>query len=229
MNSLVSCVMPTTMTREVFHHQAVQYFLRQSYPNIELIVVAENGSETIVNQNILVVNAPVGSTIGAKMNVGIEEAQGNVVVKLDDDDWYAPDFVARMVISLKHRSMAVAAVATYVSFLIDDWKLRYSGGANAFAGATLTFTKETWKQRPFLENIRVGEDLEFCRGRQKIAVVPPPWIYMMVRHGRNTWNEWQGGSVEDVFRKRPPFPQTPEEFLRPDDLAFYKKLAEGKK
>lgn len=222
---LISCVMPTTDARRPFLEQAFRCFCRQSAA-CELIAVDDGTQPITLPPNSRRIIVPPGWNIGHKMNAGIEAARGEVIVKWDDDDWYAPTFVETLVRALANRPDAVAAVASYVAFLLDDWQLRYSGGANAFAGGTLCFTKETWRARPFDEKIIIGEDLDFWQERTtRIPVVPAPWVYMMVRHGGNTWRDWNGTSVEAVFRQRPVFPQSLDEFLPTEDVAFYRKLA----
>lgn len=217
--------MPTTDARRRFLEQAFRCFGAQP-DDTELVVVDDGSSRMDWFPDARVLKVPPGLTIGAKMNRGVEAAYGQIIVKWDDDDWYGPGFVGRMTAALDGRLDTVAAVGTYLTFILEDWKLRWSGGANAFAGATLCFTKDTWKKRPFDETIAVGEDLAFYRGLARVPVFPPPHNYVTIRHGSHTWREWHGGSVEDVFRKRPPFDQTPETFFPEGDLAFYRKIAE---
>jgi len=94
---LVSCIMPTH-DRRPFVGRAIEHFLRQDYPHRELIIVDDGadavrdlvpdlGSET---PRIRYLRLESRRTLGAKRNLAGREAQGEVIVHWDDDDWMAP-------------------------------------------------------------------------------------------------------------------------------------------
>jgi cellulose synthase/poly-beta-1,6-N-acetylglucosamine synthase-like glycosyltransferase len=91
---LVSCIMPTYNRRGMMP-LAIRSFLRQDYPNRELIVV-DDGDEPVED---LVSGLPGlryhrlerRRTIGAKRNAECEQARGDFIAHWDDDDWYAPE------------------------------------------------------------------------------------------------------------------------------------------
>ena len=85
--------MPTYNRRE-FVSQAIHYFLRQDYPNKELIII-DDGTDIISdlvpdNQCIRYLHLDHRATIGAKRNIACQQAKGEIIVHWDDDDWYAP-------------------------------------------------------------------------------------------------------------------------------------------
>src|SRR5580700_502335 len=93
MAPLVSCILPTYNRRACFA-QSVEYFLRQDYPQKELLIV-DDGSDCIGD---LVPNHPRirymrldrRHTLGAKRNLASQQATGDIILHWDDDDWYAP-------------------------------------------------------------------------------------------------------------------------------------------
>ena len=90
---LVSCIMPT-YNRRAFVPQAIRCFLRQDYPNCELLVI-DDGTEPVADcvpesENIRYVRLDQKMTIGAKRNLACEQARGEFIVHWDDDDWYPP-------------------------------------------------------------------------------------------------------------------------------------------
>jgi glycosyltransferase involved in cell wall biosynthesis/predicted O-methyltransferase YrrM len=90
---LVSCIMPT-YNRRAFVPQAIFYFLRQDYPSKELIII-DDGSESVEDlippaENIRYYRLPSKLSLGAKLNLACEYAQGAIIANWDDDDWYAP-------------------------------------------------------------------------------------------------------------------------------------------
>src|ERR1700730_16722089 len=97
MTELVSCVMATS-NRPSFFRQALNYFERQTYPSRELIVV-DDGEVTVCDlcagQGLVRYCCLDRHTeTGTKRNIGVEQARGSIIHKVDDDDYYSPDFLA---------------------------------------------------------------------------------------------------------------------------------------
>jgi O-antigen biosynthesis protein len=70
--------------------QAINYFLRQDYPNRELIIL-DDGSDSIADviprdSRIRYVRMGLRSRLGAKHDIACEMAQGEVIAHWDDDD-----------------------------------------------------------------------------------------------------------------------------------------------
>src|SRR5258708_37994907 len=89
----VSCIMPTANRRH-FVPQAIHYFLRQDYPNRELIVV-DDGADSVadlipVDERIRYIRLKQRATVGAKRNIACEAARGEVIAHWDDADCQAP-------------------------------------------------------------------------------------------------------------------------------------------
>ncbi|MDB5148551.1 MAG: glycosyltransferase, partial [Mucilaginibacter sp.] len=87
-NPLVSCIMPTYNRREFIPH-AIHYFLRQDYPNKELIII-DDGTDVIRDivpdiENIRYYYLDSKITLGAKLNMACDYAQGNILINWDDD------------------------------------------------------------------------------------------------------------------------------------------------
>src|SRR5438094_9881235 len=97
---MVSCIMPTR-NRRPLAAQAVAYFLRQDYPNRELIVV-DDGDESVAD--LIPDDARVRYryldhrlSVGAKRNLACELSRGELIAHWDDDDWMAADRLSRQV------------------------------------------------------------------------------------------------------------------------------------
>ncbi|ETW92134.1 MAG: hypothetical protein ETSY1_44980, partial [Candidatus Entotheonella factor] len=100
---LVSCIM-ATYNHAHFLPQAIQYFLRQDYPNKELIIVDDGPSPDLVDipqdKRIRHVKLDVWTPLGRKLNLGIEASRGQIIQKLDDDDYYHPHFLTTTITAL---------------------------------------------------------------------------------------------------------------------------------
>lgn len=243
--TLVSCVMPTTAGRLPLALQSLEYFRRQTHPELELVVVFDGRQRLLGETQALIRRAQemklrfmytfdseVARTVGAKLNLGIANARGSVIHRWDDDDWYHPEAVERGLralgsrAGLSHADGVVAAPGHYYSLDVGRWEVRRQG-PGCFPGGMLCFTKRTWTQNKFREDLVVGEDVEFRRGLREVRW-EMPWsvpAYALVRHGSNTWREQDGVSVEDHLGIRgQPYEAGPEGLFNPTDLGFYRGL-----
>jgi O-antigen biosynthesis protein len=165
---LVSCIMPTC-DRLRFVQDSVRCFLRQGYPNLELIIV-DDGTESV--SHVLPSDPRIRlirlekKMVGAKRNVACASARGEIIVHWDDDDWYPTDRVHRQVAALRAAGTEICGTSTL--FYHDRvagraWRYRYSGAGHPWvAGNTLAYRKSWWTAHPFTE-IQVGEDTRFVR------------------------------------------------------------------
>ena len=93
---LISCICPTYNRLPYHRHlieEAIESFLRQTYPNKELIVVNDCPGQELVCEapGVRVVNVPERfANLGDKRNAGHQLAQGEVFCPWDDDDISLP-------------------------------------------------------------------------------------------------------------------------------------------
>lgn len=197
---LISCVMPTKNRRH-FLPQALRCFARRTLREAELILV-DDGVEPVSDllgnyPEVRYVRCAPPATTGEKLNIGIEASAGHIVQKLDDDDWYAPDFLETAYGLASSRETLVAWDCFLVLFA-SDLQVRHSGHGWT-AGGTLVFPRTLWRKIPF-RDLASGQDRWFVRDHGgKPVVVCAPEKYILVRHGANTWKHMKGGSGADEF------------------------------
>ena len=190
---LVSCIMPTA-NRQKFLPFAIDYFLKQDYPNTELIII-DDGNESAVDviPNDPKINylysQPIG-TIGVKRNYACEKANGEIIVHWDDDDWYAPDWVSRQVESLQLTGADMTGlnkVIFYSPTLNKHWMYEDTDTDQPWiGGATMAYWKSIWQKRPF-SDIQVGEDYDFVYNAAT-KIVAHDYIrgFIAILHAHNT-------------------------------------------
>ena len=112
---LVSCILPTR-DRPGFLAEAVRGFLGQDYSNRELVVV-DDGTESVehllpVDARIRYLRLPSALTIGEKRNIACENARGDIIAHVDDDDWYPAGRLTAQVRALSETSAPIRGTST---------------------------------------------------------------------------------------------------------------------
>lgn len=103
MPPLVSVIVPT-WRRHDYLPLIEACFRRQTWPNLELLILDDTETPTAhfaaAPPNIRYIHEARRQPIGTKRNRLVAEARGEIIVQFDDDDFYAPDYVATMVAAL---------------------------------------------------------------------------------------------------------------------------------
>ena len=226
---LVSCVL-ATYNRPHFLRQALRCFERQRYAARELIVV-DDSSEPMASlvperPNITYLRLDAPTSLGAKLNLGIARARGPIIQKLDDDDYYHPDFLTTTVQALAGHDplRTVVGCDCFLVLIAATGELRFSGHGWC-AGGTLCFHRALWERQPFRE-LPNAVDWWFLKDHVPERVrLQNPELYVLVRHDAgHLWVTMGKTGVSDYFRRRSPYPRTLRELLPAEDLAFYEQL-----
>jgi glycosyltransferase involved in cell wall biosynthesis len=221
---LVSCIMPT-YNRRSFVPQAIRCFLRQDYPNLELIVV-DDGSDPVrdcvpESERIHYLRLDQKLTIGAKRNFACEQARGEYIFHWDDDDWYPPRRVSTQVQTLLDQNSDICGssrISFYNSTSEQAWEYRYAApGTQWVAGSTLAYRKSFWERNQF-PNIQVGEDSRFIwnSANKTISDLLDPTLCVAMVHAGNTSRKETGGAYWQVQ------PGENVRRLLGDDIHFYR-------
>lgn len=161
---LVSCVMPTYNRRHFVPH-AIKYFLRQDYENKELIII-DDGADAVQDlvpdlPGIRYYRQDRKITLGAKLNMACQYAEGSIIVHWDDDDWYAPWRLKYQVQSLQEQQAGVCGIN---KLLYYDFRNRRAyqyiyppDQRKWLLGSSLCYTKQLWHNNRFAD-IDVGMD-----------------------------------------------------------------------
>lgn len=221
---LVTCIMPTA-DRRMFVPQAVRCFLRQDYPNAELLILDDGVDpvEDCVPSSVRVRYVRLGRklSVGAKRNLACEMAGGSIVVHWDDDDWYPAWRVSAQVKALDESGADICGTSQLLYYEASGgraWRYAYGGPRSPWvAGNTLAYRRSFWERHRF-PDVRVGEDTRFVWGSASARVcdLAEPSLCVATAHSANTspkatdgcyWLPWR---VEEVRT------------LIGDDLHFYR-------
>lgn len=185
---LVSAVMPTTRARSQWIAQAVKYFLRQDYPNRELVVASEDVlPELPEDERIRYVNVASGLSLGAKRNASNRFARGEIIAHWDDDDWYAPWRLSEQVAAMRETRLPISGCRSLLFLdLANDqvWRFSPADSVPCAWSSTLLYERCFWQERLF-PAITFSESVWFFL--QETASAPPPRdVCVAVVHGKNT-------------------------------------------
>jgi glycosyltransferase involved in cell wall biosynthesis len=165
---------------------------------------------------------------GTKLNVGIGLAKGTVIQKLDDDDYYHPDFLNIAVGRLpRGQTHCLVGWDCFLVLQAGEKGLRHSGHGWV-AGGTFCFPREIWQRTKF-RDIPQDEDDWFLKDvRPEVVPVCAPEHYILVRHGHNTWQRMDGNqTVDDFFRTLPEYDKPLSAVVDRASAEFYRTVARG--
>jgi O-antigen biosynthesis protein len=228
---MISCIMPTCNRRR-FLAQAMRCFARRTYRHAELIVIddSDRACRSVCEglENVRYIRQVMPMPTGAKVNLGIEAARGDILQLVDDDDYYGPDFLATSVREVREAEDRVVARCCFLALVGRDPVLRHSGHGWA-VGGTLCFRREVWKRKPFQETKSSYDSLFLAGHDRKIRSVCRPDEYIVIRHGDNTWEYIrERGAPEkqltdDYLRGRAAYGKPLEAMMGNEDIDYYRR------
>ena len=133
---------------------AVRQVARQQGPEVELVVVghgfepdAGRVREALGSRPCQVLSRPAGDLFGDVLETGVRAATGEVVVKMDDDDWYGPHFLHDLMLAREYSGAeVVGAPAEFVHVAQVDRTVRTRAGGEQFArlvaGGTIALPRD---------------------------------------------------------------------------------------
>src|SRR5581483_11459066 len=175
MNSLVTCICPTTASRRKFLPRAIDCFLKQTYTPRELLIVTEPGEAIEVPDHplIRVVRTPGLLRLGAKRNFACEQAYGEIIAHFDDDDVSAAERLADQVSWLVLSGLGVTGYSQ-MKFTDGNRWWKYTGDPKFPLGTSLCYWKSWWEQCRFPDQ-QESSDTVFtyaAQGAGQVSVHP---------------------------------------------------------
>jgi hypothetical protein len=188
-----------------------QNILKADYPTNKLVwVLVDDGEgEGRVDQQIMAfrektpglrveyVSLAKKVTVGEKRNRGCAAAlaaypETEVFAMMDDDDHYPAASLVARVSALKGMKKACVYCSTIPMYDCRNYISAMNvppldlSPAERVSEATLTFTRDFWKERTFAKE-SVAEGEAFVRGRESlVAEIPPAGVIVSFLHGRNS-------------------------------------------
>jgi glycosyltransferase involved in cell wall biosynthesis len=206
----VSIVTPT-YNRAKFMEGLVACYAHQDYPKERMEwIMFDDGSEPCGEEflrhtkaaglpNVRYIYDTVKVNIGAKRNRLNKEAKGDIIIAMDDDDFYPPERVSHVV--HKFRSfpkIELAGSSEIFMYYKDNGQIIRLGpyGPNHATNGTMAWRKSYGKTHTYDETVKCAEEKSFLEEYKHQMIQLDPFKTMLVMsHSLNTFNK-------DMFRKQ---------------------------
>ena len=186
---------------------AIENYRKQVYAEKELLLVLNNAifdvesieARTKDLHNVRIVQVDGSVTLGESLNMGVEEASGYYIAKMDDDDYYGENYLSDMMLAADFSGADILGKGTYFVHMKagNITALRSVASQHEFtdfvAGATLTGRREVLREIRFPDCTR-GEDSSLLAKASKAGCriySADAFNILVVRgtdHQRHTWD-----------------------------------------
>lgn len=210
---------------------------RQTHPDRELVVV-DDGDRFPVNERAVnavggrLIRVPPDTPLGTKLNIGVDASTGSIIQRMDDDDWYGPDYIRtfldrRAEIEADRWRPSLLLCAPFTFFHVLSWSMHRTS-ENVMAAATFQFRRDDWERCRF-RDVRRGEDMWFAQDTMRAGfehiLLDLPRTFVALRHtshlSRRQTRDW---SVDDYVTNLPLATETPEELFPSNVLTAYSEI-----
>lgn len=225
----VSICMPT-FNRRPFIPTIIQCFHHQTYPKDKMEwIIVDDGTDKIGD---LVAHIPQvryysfdeKMTLGKKRNMCNDLATGDIIVYMDDDDYYPPQRVSHAVNCLRDERVLCAGSSIMHIYFKHIHKMYRFGpyNANHATAATFAFKRELLDITRFDENSSVAEEKHFLKNYTiPFIQLDSEKTILVFSHSQNSFDKKE-------LLKQLPCPTihdtdlTPADFVKePDVLKFF--------
>jgi len=219
-----------TFNRRPFIPIIIKCIENQTYPKdkIEWIII-DDGTDKIED---LVSHIPYVKyfkydekmTIGKKRNLSNEKATGEIIVYMDDDDYYPPDRIRHAVDMLRTSKALCAGSSTMFIYFKHINKMLQFGpyGPNHSTAATFAFKRELLTKTKFNEDASIAEERKFLKDYTiPFVQLDPKKTILVFSHNHNSFDK------KELLKQMPnpcihETPLLPNDFVKePEILKFF--------
>lgn len=209
-----------TFNRRPFIPIAIKCFQHQLYPKdkIEWIIV-DDGTDKIEDlvtniEQVKYFKYDTKLTLGKKRNICNSKAKGDIIVYMDDDDYYPPERIQHAVSTLRDSKALCAGSSTmFMHFKHINKMLQFGPyGDRHSTAATFAFKRELLTQTSFDEQSSVAEERHFLKNYTiPFVQLDPQKTILVFSHIHNSFDKKQ-------LLKNLPNPHVHETTLLPEDI-----------
>lgn len=192
----VSIITPTYERKKLFY-MAIRNFQEFNYPKDKLEwIILDDSKESMKDiiprdKRIHYIHVKNRYNIPKKRNVLVSYASSDIIMHMDDDDYYPPESIlARVKILLKYKDKGIECVGCStigIYNILNKFSTLSSDGDTALSEASMGYFKSFWEERGFDEEETTGEYRGFIFKRfEKIIDIPYSFVIIAFTHKTNT-------------------------------------------
>ena len=161
-----------TFNRRPFFPYIIKCFENQTYPKNKLEwIIIDDGTDKIEDivkdiPQVKYFKFDTKMTLGKKRNIAHEKCSGDIIIYMDDDDYYPPERITHAVETLIRNPNALCAGSSEMFIYFKNIEKMYKFGPycpNHSTAATFAFRKELLKQTSYDENACIAEERHFLK------------------------------------------------------------------
>ena len=188
-----------TYNRRRFIPTLIKNFKNQNYP-MELIewIVVDDGTDPVGDLFLNIPNVKYffqekKMKLGKKRNYMHEKAKGEIIVYMDDDDYYPPDRINHAVNKLRSKPGILCAGSSCLYIYFKHISKIYQFGpygANHATAGTFAFRRELLLQTRYDDDAEVAEEKQFLKNYTiPFVQLNPMKTILCFAHDHNTFDK----------------------------------------
>ena len=216
-----------TFNRRPFWEYTIKCFKHQNYPleHVEWIII-DDGTDLIEDlvcdiSQVKYFKYKEKMPLGKKRNIMHEKSKGDIIVYMDDDDYYPPERISHAVNMLLTHPSALCAGSSEIYIWFKHIQQMYQFGPygpNHATAGTFAFKRELLKEHKYDDHAALAEEKAFLKNYTVPFVqLEPKKTILVFSHNQNTFDKkrlLENG--ENRFQKKSD--KKVEEFVKEDDL-----------
>lgn len=143
--------------------------------------------------NLRYIRQPKKLLIGAKRNILNREAKGEIIVAMDDDDYYFPERVSNVVVNFaRNKGIELAGSSHIYMYYTDNKKIYSLGPYGRFhaTNGTMAWRKSYAVNHTYDETVTHAEERSFLENYANPMIqLDPMKVMLVISHSENTFDK----------------------------------------
>ncbi len=189
-------ILTPTKNRKTLFKIAIYCFLNFDYPvdKIQWIIMddSDNGDnllDILPNDErikYIKVNTQRKLSIAYKRNYMMKYAKYNLIMNMDDDDYYIPESIkAKVKVLMTYPKINMIGSSNLCCYNTED-DTYIMVNTDKLAEASMMFRKKFWEKRMWNEKVKIGEGIIFTRNRKRECMyIPYNFNLIVINHKTN--------------------------------------------
>lgn len=196
-------VLTPTYNRRKFLPSLIECYKSQTYPKERMEwIILDDGEDCVEDifkeaaksiPGIRYIRKEPKLLIGAKRNILNREALGEILVAMDDDDFYSPERVAHVVTRFQQNlRIELAGSSEIYMFFTDDQKIYKLGpyNPNHATNGTMAWRRSYALKHTYDETVTHAEEKSFLEEYKHPMIQLDPFkVMLVISHSQNTFDK----------------------------------------